>query len=422
MKTFKEFLTAKGITKEQFEAKDSNEMAALYNEYNEAEIKTINESVGANKQSIKDIPSIDEALKDFVKNDEEFKKVSKLVKEIQEKVNQLKDNAKGDPDTVKTLVSVIREKKDEIKEMLTSGTKKEVVIKALSNLASITNNTTAVTVDGIGQLGRVARSLYNIFPKFPVADGDNRGTVRYWDWDEATTVKAAAMVAEGGTYPESTAKFQEYTLPLKKIGDQLPVTEEFGEDAASAAAELDLFLATNVESLIDDQLVNGDGLGNNIKGLIASVPTYTAPTSGITGANIYDLVKKVKTDIVKTRGSKYMPNFVAFNSDTLDLLGLEKDLNNNYIFRNDDRNIGSMIIIEDNSVADDALVVGDSRFGRIYDKGGVVLTRGLSGTQFDEDTITIKARKRMLFLIRTVDQTGFRKVENIAASLVLLAT
>jgi hypothetical protein len=54
------------------------------------------------------------------------------------------------------------------------------------------------------------------------------------------------MVAEGGTFPESTAKFIERTMPIRKIGDTLVVTEEFGEDSDAANSELNRFLDVNV--------------------------------------------------------------------------------------------------------------------------------------------------------------------------------
>ena len=85
-------------------------------------------------------------------------------------------------------------------------------------------------MNDIGQLGVKRRALYDFFPKVQVGNGNHNGTIAYIDWDEDTTVRAAAIVAEGATFPESTAKFAEYTKKLQKIGDTLPVTEEFMED------------------------------------------------------------------------------------------------------------------------------------------------------------------------------------------------
>lgn len=368
--------------------------------------------------------AIEEANKNNVSKEDLQKlidKQSEVIKEIERiGLEQKKAQEGGAKKVESTILEQFKSNKETIQKVA-KGQEKEFVIKATTNRASITNDSQSLRIPDIGQLGVKERSLYNIFPKYPVAKGNHKGTVVYIDWDEATTVRAAAMVAEGAAFPESTAKFQEYTLPLKKVGDTLPVTEEFFEDEVAAAAELEMFLNTNVETVIDNQIAVGDGTGQNLTGLVASVPAYTAVASGIPSANIYDLVTKVRTDIVKGRGSKYAPNFVAMTSVTADRLKLEKDANDNYIFRND-TSIGSMVIIEDNNMADNTLVVGDSRFGRIYEMGGVVLTKGEINAQFTSDMTTLKARKRLLFLIRTVDKTGFRKVTDVTAALTTLAS
>jgi HK97 family phage major capsid protein len=193
---------------------------------------------------------------------------------------------------------------------------------------------------------------------------------------------------------------------------------EFFEDEEMAAAELDSFLAINVDNVVDDQIVNGDGTGQQLKGLLASIPVYTPVASGIVDANVYDLIVKMKSAITSVGGAKYMPNFVTMNEDTLNLLVLKKDANHNYQFP-PNHPIYNMIVV-DNHVADDTMVVGDDRFARIYEMAGVVVSKGLINAQYTEDLITIKARKRLAFLIRTVDQTGFRKVTDIAAALAIL--
>ena len=344
----------------------------------------------------------------------------KEVNRIQgETITELKEKGNGMNKTL-SLVAEVKEKKESIKSLV-KGQGKEVTLKAATVRASITNSNSQLVLPGITQLGVKKRGLYDIFRKVTIGNGNNAGKVTYTDWDEATTVRAAAMVAEGGTFPESTAKFQSYSIDLKKIGDTLPVSEEFGEDEVSAAAELDMFLRVNMQVKEDDALVNADGTGNNIKGLKASVPSYVPVASGIAAPNIYDLVKKVKTDITFNRGSKYQPDFVVMNDNIADMLHLEKDKNDNYIFP-DKMNIGSIMIVIDNNFSDNELIVGDSRYATIYEKGGVTLERVYVNAQAIEDMVTLKARKRLLFLIKNGDATGFRKVTDVAAALVTLAT
>ena len=352
----------------------------------------------------------------------EIEKVTTANKELSEQIEQLKEKTEMGKEIAKTLVEEIKENKDALKSIAKGESTKEVVVKADTLRASIATNPHDLLLDGIGQLARKARSLYEFFPKIQVGRGNHNGTIAYVDWDEATTVKAAAMVAEGAPFPESTATFKGYTLPLRKIGDTLPVSEEFLEDEVMAAAELDLFLTANVENKIDEQIVNGDNLGENLKGIFESVPAFTAAASGITDANIYDLAIKVMESITATGGAKYRPDFVAMNISDINKLKLKKDSDNNYIFDRQDERLAQLNIIEDNNVTANTLVVGDSRFARIYEMGGVVLSKGAVNAQFTEDMMTIKARKRLAFLIREADKTGFKKVTSISAALTTLAT
>lgn len=343
---------------------------------------------------------------------------------IEENINVLKDSLKFENiNAEKTIFEAVKEQKEEIVKLVKGTPDKEVVIKANTLRASITNSASQNMLTGIGQLGVKLRALYDIFRKVQLSNNtDDAGKVVYHDWDEATTVRAAAMVAEGAQFPESTAKFAKYSIDLKKIGDTLPVSEEFGEDEASAAAELEMFLDTNVNSVIDNQIAVGAGTGQNLTGLTTSAPVYTAVASGIADANIKDLARKMRTTITKNRGSKYKPNFVAANSDVIDQYILKKDANNNYMFDSETGMIAGLMVVEDNNLPDNTLVVGDSRFGTIYEKGGLTLSKVYVNAQAIEDMVTLKARKRMLFLIRNVDKTAFLKCTDIDAALGVLAT
>lgn len=333
--------------------------------------------------------------------------------------NQLKEQ--GSQNQKKSLVEEISENKEQILA-IAKGDKNEVELKAVSNRASIANNTESVRLTDIGQLGVKRRALYDFFPKVQVGNGNHNGTISYIDWDEDTTVRAAAVVAEGGVFPESTAKFAEYTKKLQKIGDTLPITDEFMEDEVLAASELTNFIEVNVNSVIDTKIAVGAGGANDIEGLYTAAPAYTPVASAIADANIKDLVRKMRTAIVKTRGSKYAPNFVAANSDTIDRYFLKKDANYNYMFDSETGTIAGLAVVEDNNLADNTLVVGDGRFGKIYEKSGIVLSEGYGDGQFVRDQKTIKARKRMLMLIRNVDKTGFLKCTNITTALATLAS
>jgi HK97 family phage major capsid protein len=325
--------------------------------------------------------------------------------------------------TPKTNIDQIKESITEHKAELISIGKgisgNEIELKANTVRASIATNIESTIMSGIGQLGVKERSLYDEATKLPLSESNNSGQISYIDWDEATIVRSAAAVAEGATFPESTAAFKNYQVSLKKIGDTLPVTEEFFDDEALSAAELEMFLEVNVNAEVDRQLILGDGTGNTMTGLIASTPEWTPVAYGIPDANIYDLIQKMTTVITTNRGSKYKRERIkaVMNSNTYDLLVLKKDANNNYQFA-PNHPIYNRIVI-DNNMADDKMVVGDLSYIRIYEKPGVMISKGEINAQFTYDLMTLKARTRKLMVIRTVDQTGFLRLSTNLVSTAL---
>jgi HK97 family phage major capsid protein len=387
------------ITKKFDEKADATEIEKLKFQLDQLEKQH------AEKLSAKQTAEIDELKAILVKQGEELTKLKTGAPNGSKEVSlhiELKDN------------------KEALQNILKSGVG-EIELKANVLRASIATNPSQLIIDGIGQLQRMKRGLYNFIRKIPVGKGNHNGTIAYIDWDEATTVKAAAMVAEGAAFPESTATFKGYTLPLRKIGDTLPVSEEFFEDQEMAAGELELFLDANVNAKIDDEIINGDNTGQRLKGIFTTVPAFTAVASGIAQANIFDLIVKVAESITSVGGAKYQPDFVAMNIVDINKLVLKKDTNGQYLFSKNLQEV-PYTIIEDNNVAANTMVLGDSRFARIYEMGGVVLSKGEVNAQFTSDMMTLKARKRLAFLIRQVDTTGFRKVASISSSLTTLAS
>lgn len=318
---------------------------------------------------------------------------------------------------VKGLIEAIEDEKEAIeKSVKTKGSEHEFLVKADALRASVVGNADALDLINVGQLATRRLTMETLFNHIPVGTGSN-GVVRYSDWDQATTVRAATAVAEGAAFPESTAKWATYTIALKKIGDSIPMSEELVYDAPRFASELRLFLLTNVALKVDTDLFTD---------LKASVPAYTAAASGITDASIYDLIVKVSESITVGGGSKYTPDFVCMNIADINKMRLKKDLYNNYVMPPFvDRNgndVAGITICECNIVPPNEMIVGDRRFARIYEIPGIYVATGYNGTDFAEDMQTLKARRRFAFLIRTVDQTGFKKVASISAALTLLAT
>lgn len=353
--------------------------------------------------------------------------ISELEASIEKIGLKVEKSVKGTSADDVTMLSQLEANKEGILKAINKEVKEyEFKITAANTVrSSVTNSTQSLRLNDIGQLAHRKLSARDIFPVVPVGEGSN-GVIRYADWDADTTVRAAAMVEEGAAFPESTAKWEEFSLNLVKIGDTIPVSEESLKDIPRFAAELNQFLEVNVALVEDTQLVSGDGTGQNMTGIYTSAPTYTAAASGITDASLYDLIVKMSEGITGAYGSKYAPNFAMMNIVDINKMKLKKDSNNNYIIppfvTDGGMRVDGILVMEVNALTADTMVLGDSRYAKIYEVDGYSISTGHTGDQFVEDLVTLKARKRENLLVRNVDKTGFLKSTGIAADLVTLAT
>lgn len=408
------------FTQKSFEEQDSMTAQEL------AEYKAKEVEWKIQKSALEVYNSMQEEKSSENPNDEKIEKmeatIKSLTKELDVMAVRLKAAAeKGGNFTEEAdILKELSDNMDTVKK-LAQGAEGEISFKADTLRSSISNNTQAQDDPGIGQLATRKLTMYDLFRKIPMGENNN-GTIRYWDWDSATTVRAAEMRAEGAAFPESTAKWQEYTLTLKKIGDTLPVSAEFYEDEAMFAAELNIFLMTNVALILDYQIARGSGTGNNMSGLQTNATAFApASVTHVADPTIYDLIEVADEQITKTGGSKYSPDTVLMNKSTINKMKLSKDANENYILppfvSRDGREVGMKIVIEANVFEDDVILVGDRRYGKIYEKGGFTMSRGTVDAQFAEDMETLKIRKRAAFLLRNADQGGWVVISDVDAAL-----
>lgn len=88
--------------------------------------------------------------------------------------------------------------------------------------------------------------------------------------EETTTTSGAAEVAEGGTKPPSEIKLEQKSSAVKKIATVLPVTDELFEDAPAMRSYVENRLRSFVKQREDGQLLNGNGSGANLRGILAT--------------------------------------------------------------------------------------------------------------------------------------------------------
>ena len=339
----------------------------------------------------------------------------------------------GEAAPEKSLEQQIQANKQAIED-IAKGSGKTVSIKIGGNTnktlvqrSGVSGSTMAMRLPDVGQLPYLGAQMTNLFRHAQVSPSSN-GVIRYIDQNSIT--RAAATVSEGAQKPESVISWIERTLNIQKIADSIPVTKEAFADVYFIQSEIERLLNVNLALKEDSQLWNGDGNDPNLKGVYTSAGTFSV-SSWLSGGgfqvgtgNIYDLLACIKTSIMDNAQSKYNPNYAVMNPKDVLKMKLTKDSFGRYLLppfmTADGQNVDGMQIIESSQVTANTMVVGDFRYGTIYDLEGVTIDMGYVNDQFIKNTFTILAEKREALLIRNVDVTGFNKVTDIAAALAAL--
>ena len=121
-------------------------------------------------------------------------------------------------------------------------------------------------------------TLVQAVPTFPL------GGWRARYQEETTATNGADPVEEGDLYPEPDFDLAQVVKRLRKIGVMVPVTEEILEDDEATRAYVNGRLGDFCRARVDEQLIDGDGTGQNLLGFhqVVGVNSQTYTAAGAT--------------------------------------------------------------------------------------------------------------------------------------------
>lgn len=332
----------------------------------------------------------------------------------------------------KSFEEIIDEKKDAIAKTATGG---EVVtlkfsnqhrmrdaLKTLVQRSAMASSTMGMMLSEMGQVPYLDSVISGCFRHVQMAPNAG-GTIRYID--QVAPTRGAAAVAEAGTKPESVMSWIERSAVVEKIADSIPVTKEALNDIGFIQGEIDRLLNLNLTLKEDEYFYSGSGVTPIIKGIYtytsAAVLAASSYASIVQDANIYDLIAVLRVYISNSKQSKYMPNKVLMNPIDILRYKLAKAVDGHYILppfiAANGQVIDGVQVVESSQVTANTLLVGDFRYGTVYDLEGVTVEVGHINDQFVKNTKTILAEKRTMLLVRNVDLDAFAKVTDITAAL-----
>lgn len=213
---------------------------------------------------------------------------------------------------------------------------------------------------------------------------------------------ATAMIAESGTYPESAFGWTKADTKVKKIGAITNITEETLADADLLQSEIDLEMRFGLDLELEKQILAGDGVGENLHGLIPNAVGFVA-AAGLPNATRIDRLRLAVLQVVL---ADYIPTHFVLNPTDWAGIDLLKDAQSRYVFGNPGAQSSPSLwgkeVVESNSMSVGEWLTGDLQMAAtLYDRSEADITISSEhGDNFIEDMLTMKARKRVALAVK----------------------
>lgn len=182
----------------------------------------------------------------------------------------------------------------------------------------------------------------------------------------APVAEATAVAGGSGEKPESAITFERVSTPVRTLAHWIPATKRALSDAGQVRTLIDSFLRYGLLEELEDQIISGNGIGENFEGLlnISGVQVQTWDTDLLT------TTRKAKTK-VRTIG-RAAANAYAFHPNDAERLDLLKDDQGRFYFGGpaDDgvQRLWRLPVVETEAIPEGTGVVGDWRRAILWDR------------------------------------------------------
>ncbi|MDP8971213.1 MAG: phage major capsid protein [Actinomycetota bacterium] len=184
-----------------------------------------------------------------------------------------------------------------------------------------------------------------------------------------TTTGVLELPAGSGIKPESGMTFEKSTTVVKTIAHWIPATKRALSDVAQIRTLIDSFLRYGLEEEFEDQLLAGNGVGENFLGLanVSGIQTEPAP---LAGENVFHNTRRARRKV--RIGGRAIPSAYVFNPIDWESVELRMDANGRFYgngpFGMGPQTLWGLPVVESEAVPAGTAYVADWRWGVVYDR------------------------------------------------------
>lgn len=265
---------------------------------------------------------------------------------------------------------------------------------------------------GLNTIASRAIRLLDILTK-----GTATSNVISWVY-QANKDGAAGQTAEGATKNQIDFDLVVDSQTVKKTTAFIKVSTEMLDDVDFIESEIRNELMREVLKKIEAGVYNGDGLGENLKGIRTVSTAFAAGSfaNAVDNANEADVIAVAMNQI--TIAEQGTANYILVNPATITKLKLVKvsstdkryvDFQYRFQVINGQAYIDGVPMIGTTLVTAGEYLIGNFDFATLYEKESMNIQVGLDGNDFTKNLRTIIIEWRGLVIVKNNDRTAFVK-------------
>ncbi|MDX0422524.1 phage major capsid protein [Sinorhizobium medicae] len=217
---------------------------------------------------------------------------------------------------------------------------------------------------------------------------------------ETGFTNSAAPVAETAAKPESDLKFDLVTTSAKVIAHWMKASRQILDDFSQLRSIIDQRLLYGLAYVEEGQLLNGDGTGQNLHGIIPQATAYAAAFTP-SAATAIDTLRLAQ---LQAALAEYPATGHVLHPTDWARIELTKDTTGRYIIGNPQGTIGPTLwglpVVATQAIAADKFLTGAFRLGaQLFDRWDARVEAGFVNDDFIKNLVTILAEERLALAV-----------------------
>lgn len=212
----------------------------------------------------------------------------------------------------------------------------------------------------------------------------------------------AAPVAEGTKKPESTMKFDMVSTTAKVIAHYVKASRQILDDASQLASYIENRLLYGLKYVEENQILNGNGTGQNLLGIIPQATAYAAP---FTPAGTVTAIDQLRLAMLQAQLAEYPATGIVINPIDWAVIELTKDTQGRYIIGNPQTTASPTLwglpVVATQAIDEDKFLVGAFQMGaQVFDRWQARVEIATENEDdFVKNMVTILAEERLALAV-----------------------